>query len=92
MQKHEWYSDTGAKAFEVFLARQRAMTPTEKIQAVFEQNELLWSMSEARERLVSNRALMCHEHFQGPLMNTDERRFTKTPLSVFIRVYLWLIK
>jgi hypothetical protein len=50
MQKHEWYSDTDAKAFEVFLSRQRSMTATEKIQAVFEQNELLRSMTEARER------------------------------------------
>jgi hypothetical protein len=50
MQKHEWYSDTDAKAFEVFLSRQRSMTPAEKIQAVFEQNELLRSISEARER------------------------------------------
>ena len=50
MQKHKWYSDTDAKAFEVFLSRQRSMTPAEKIKAVFEQNELLRSMSEARER------------------------------------------
>ena len=52
MPKHEWYADTGAKAFEVFLSRQREMTPSEKIRAVFEQNELLRSMSEARERQV----------------------------------------
>jgi hypothetical protein len=50
MQKHEWYADTDAKAFQVFLSRQRSMTATEKIQAVFEQNELLRSMTEARER------------------------------------------
>jgi hypothetical protein len=50
MQKHEWYSDTDAKAFEVFLSLQRSMTPAEKIQAVFEQNELLRSTAEARER------------------------------------------
>jgi hypothetical protein len=50
MQTHQWYSDTDAKAFEVFLARQRTMTPAEKIQAVFEQNEMLRSMAEARER------------------------------------------
>ena len=56
MQKHEWYSDTGAEAFEVFLSRQRAMTPSEKIQAVFEQNELLRSMSEARERQIHPQA------------------------------------
>ncbi len=47
---HEWYSDTDAKAFQVFLARQRTMTPAEKIQGVFEQNELLRSITEARER------------------------------------------
>jgi len=55
MQKHEWYSDTDAKAFEVFRSRQRTMTPSEmtpseKIQAVFQQIELLRSMTEARER------------------------------------------
>jgi hypothetical protein len=49
-QKHEWYTDTDTKALEVFLDRQRAMTPAEKIRAVFEQNQLLRSMSEARER------------------------------------------
>jgi hypothetical protein len=50
VQKHEWYSDTDPKALEVFLARQRSMTATEKIEAVFQQNELLRSLTEARER------------------------------------------
>jgi hypothetical protein len=50
MPKHDWYSDTDPKALEVFLDRQRTMTPAEKIAAVFEQNELLRSMTEARER------------------------------------------
>ena len=50
MQKHEWYSDTDAKALKMFLARQRSMTPAEKLQAVFQQNELLRRMTEARER------------------------------------------
>jgi hypothetical protein len=50
MQKHEWYSDTDAKAFEVFRSRQQTMTPSEKIQAVFQQIDLLRSMTEARER------------------------------------------
>ena len=50
MQKHEWYSDTDPKALEVFLSRQRTMTATEKIEAVFQQNELMRSVSEARER------------------------------------------
>jgi hypothetical protein len=50
MQKLEWYSDTDPKALEVFLARQRTMTATEKIEAVFQQNELLRSLTEARER------------------------------------------
>ncbi len=50
MHRHDWYSDTHPKALEVFLARQRAMTATEKIEAVFQQNELLRSLSEARER------------------------------------------
>jgi hypothetical protein len=50
MPKHEWYSDTDARAFHVFLSRQRSMTPAEKIQAVFQQNELLRSVAEANER------------------------------------------
>jgi hypothetical protein len=50
MQEHEWYSDTDPKALEVFLARQRTLTVTEKIEAVFQQNELLRSLTEARER------------------------------------------
>jgi len=50
MPKHEWYSDTDPRALGVFLARQRAMTAAEKIEAVFEQNELLRSLAEARER------------------------------------------
>ena len=50
MPRHEWYSDTDPRAMEVFLARQRAMTAAEKIAAVFQQNELLRSMAEARER------------------------------------------
>lgn len=56
MQNHEWYSDTDAIAFQVFLSRQRTMTPSEKIQAVFQQNELLRSMAEARERELHPRA------------------------------------
>jgi hypothetical protein len=50
VQKHEWYSDTDPKALEVFLALQRSMTATEKIEAVLQQNELLRSLTEARER------------------------------------------
>jgi hypothetical protein len=50
MPKHEWYSDTDPKAFQVFLARQRSLTPSQKIRAVFEQNRLLHAVAEARER------------------------------------------
>jgi len=50
MARHEFYSDTDPKALEVFLARQRTMTATEKMEAVFQQNELLRRLSEARER------------------------------------------
>jgi hypothetical protein len=50
MEKHEWYSDTDPRALEVFLERQRTMTASEKIEAVFQQNELLRSITEARER------------------------------------------
>ena len=50
MGKHDWYSDTDPKALKVFLDRQRSMTPSQKIQAVFQQIELLRSMTESNER------------------------------------------
>jgi hypothetical protein len=50
MREHEWYSDTDPKALQAFLALQRTMTAGEKMDAVFEQNELLRSLAEARER------------------------------------------
>jgi hypothetical protein len=56
MQNHEWYSDTDPKAFAVFRSRQRAMTSSEKLQAVFEQIELLRSMAESRERQIHPQA------------------------------------
>lgn len=56
MRKHDWYSDTDAKALQVFIERQRSMSPAEKIQAVFEQNEQLRRLSEARERQLHPRA------------------------------------
>jgi hypothetical protein len=50
MARHEWYSDTDPQALEVFSSVQRAMNPAQKIQAVFQQIELLHSMAAARER------------------------------------------
>jgi hypothetical protein len=50
MPKHEWYSDTDPKAFEVFLASQRWMTPSENIRAVFERNRIIQALAEAQER------------------------------------------
>jgi hypothetical protein len=50
MPKHEWYADTDRKALKVFIERQRALSPSEKIRAVFEQNRLLRGLAEARER------------------------------------------
>jgi len=50
MLTHDWYGDTDAKALQVFLAAQRAMSPSEKIRAVFEQNQLLHALAEAHER------------------------------------------
>lgn len=50
MQKHEWYSDTDAKALEVFIAKQRSMSPAEKIRAVFDQNKFLRAVVEGQER------------------------------------------
>jgi hypothetical protein len=47
---HDWYPDTDPKALEVFIDLQRKMTPAEKIEAVFQSNELVWRMAEARER------------------------------------------
>jgi hypothetical protein len=46
----DWYADTDPKALEVFIDLQRKMTPAQKIEAVFEANELVWEMAEARER------------------------------------------
>jgi hypothetical protein len=81
MQKHDWYSDTDARALEVFLSRQRTMTATEKIQAVFQQNELLRSMSEARERQLHPQA-------------TDREIFLRVTVhrldrETMLRVYGW---
>jgi hypothetical protein len=56
MPKHKWYSDTDPKALEVFLARQRTMTASEKIEAVFEQNQLLRRLAEAQERQLHRQA------------------------------------
>ena len=50
MRKHEWYSDTDPKALQVFLARQRTMSVSEKMRAVFDQNELLRKLTESEER------------------------------------------
>lgn len=50
MQKHDWYSDTDPKALEVFFELQRRMSASDKINAVFQMNELLWQMTESRER------------------------------------------
>ncbi len=50
MSRYDWYSDTDPKALAVFLERQRNMTPLEKVEAVFELNEMLWQMAEANVR------------------------------------------
>ncbi len=50
MQKHDWYSDTDPKALKVFLDLQRAMTPSQRLQTVFELNRLLRGLAEASER------------------------------------------
>jgi hypothetical protein len=50
MKKHEWYSNTDPKALKVFLDVHRAMTPSQRIRAVFAQNRLLRGLAEARER------------------------------------------
>ncbi len=46
----DWYPDTDPKALKVFIDLQRKMTPGEKIDAVFQSNELVWRMAEGRER------------------------------------------
>lgn len=50
MAKHEWYADTDPEALKVFIECQRALTPSKKIEAVFELNRLLRGLAEARER------------------------------------------
>ena len=50
MQKHDWYSDTDPKALKVFIECQRALTPEQKIRAVFQLNRLLHGLAEASER------------------------------------------
>jgi hypothetical protein len=46
----DWYADTDPKALELFISLQRKMTPAQKIEAVFQTNELVWGMAEACER------------------------------------------
>jgi hypothetical protein len=50
MPKHDWYSDTGPKALEVFLALHRAMSPSQKARSVFRQNRFIRGLAEANER------------------------------------------
>jgi hypothetical protein len=50
MLKHDWYSDTDPKALKVFLDIQRSMTPSQKIQSVFEQVEFMHALIESTER------------------------------------------
>jgi hypothetical protein len=50
MPPEAWYSDTDPKALEVFIGLQRKMTASEKVNAVFEMNELVWRMAESAER------------------------------------------
>jgi hypothetical protein len=52
----DWYPDTDPKALGVFIDLQRKMTPAEKIEAVFQSNELVWDMAEARERQLNPNA------------------------------------
>jgi hypothetical protein len=81
MRKHEWYADTDPKALEVFLDRQRSMSPGAKIRAVFEQNRLLHAVAEARERQLHPHA-DDHEIFLRVLPHRLER-------ETMLRVYGW---
>jgi hypothetical protein len=81
MPKHEWYSDTDPKALEVFLARQRTMTAAEKIEAVFEQNELLRSLTEAQER-----QLRPHASDREIFLRVTAHRLER---ETMLRVYGW---
>ena len=81
MPRHEWYSDTDPRAMEVFLARQRAMTAAEKIAAVFQQNELLRSMAEARERQLHPQASEREIFFRVTAHRLDR--------ETMVRVYGW---
>jgi hypothetical protein len=50
MPPEAWYSDTDPKALEVFIGLQRRMTASEKVNAVFEMQRLIWNTAELGER------------------------------------------
>jgi len=83
MPRHEWYADADANAFEVFLARQRSMSPAEKIRAVFEQNRLLHAVAEARER-----QLHPHADDREILLRVLAHRLDR---ETMLRVYGWYL-
>lgn len=46
----DWFSDTDPKALEVFLDLQRRMSPSEKLERVFQANAMLHALAEADVR------------------------------------------
>jgi hypothetical protein len=76
-----WYQDTDPKALEVFFRLQREMTPSQKINLVFELNETLMGsqMAEIRAR---------HPEASGRevFLRMAARRLDR---ETMIRVYGW---
>lgn len=81
MQKHDWYSDTDPKALKVFIECQRALTPGQKIRAVFDQNRFLEQITEAQERRLHPDA-DDHEIFLRVIAHRLDR-------ETMLRVYGW---
>jgi hypothetical protein len=46
----DWFSDTDPKALDVFLDLQRKMSPSEKLQRVFQANAMMRALAEADVR------------------------------------------
>jgi hypothetical protein len=46
----DWFSDTDPKALEVFLDLQRKMSPSEKLEQVFQANAMMRALAEADVR------------------------------------------
>ncbi len=77
----DWYSDTDARALEVFLETQRRLSPGEKIAAVLEMSEFLLRLAEDNVRKL-------HPEFseREVFLSAASRRLDR---ETMIRVYGW---